>query len=136
MNVRNCRKCGKIFNYVIGAFICPECKDKQEEDFQRVKEYVRENRGATINQVADECDVDKSQIHQWLREERLELTEGSGITLSCEVCGASINTGRFCNKCRRDLTNDLVKAASAGIQQESTAVKATRERDKMRFLSK
>ena len=44
MNVRNCMKCGKIFNYAIGRPICPACKDKMDEKFRIVKEYIRQFR--------------------------------------------------------------------------------------------
>lgn len=137
MNVRNCRKCGRIFNYVVGPHLCPVCREAMEADFQRVKEYIRENRGATISQVSEECNVEVSQIHQWLKEERLELTEGSGITLQCETCGAAIMSGRYCDKCRRELTmglNSVVKSAQrAGASDNG---KAARDGDKMRYLNK
>ena len=44
MNVRNCRKCGKIFNYVSGLPICPACRDEAEKKFQVVKKFIREIR--------------------------------------------------------------------------------------------
>lgn len=59
-----------------------------EAKFQEVKEYIRANPGVGIQDVAENCDVEPSQIQQWLREERLELTEGSAIYLQCEKCGA------------------------------------------------
>ena len=110
MNVRNCRKCGRIFNYVMGPHICPGCREALEADFQRVKEFVREHPGATITLVSEECEVDISQIHQWLREERLELTDGAGIILQCETCGAVIRCGRYCEQCKRNLTMGLKEA--------------------------
>lgn len=135
MNVRNCRKCGRIFNYVVGPFICPSCRDSLEQDFQRVKTYVREHHGATINEVAEICEVEVSQIHQWLREERLELAEGSGIVLNCEICGAPIMSGRYCDKCRRDLTMGLKDVVRASKKEEPEIRKAIRDGDKMRFLN-
>jgi flagellar operon protein (TIGR03826 family) len=136
MNVRNCRKCGRIFNYVTGPHICPACREKQEQDFQRVKEYIRENKGATVTQVSEECEVDVAQIHQWLREERLELSEGSGIVLQCESCGAPISSGRYCDKCRHDLSkglSDSVKPIKAAAPVQDSAKK---DSDRMRFLNK
>lgn len=88
MNIRNCRMCGHIFNYVAGPILCPHCREKMEAKFQEVKEYIRANPGVGIQDVAENCDVEPSQIQQWLREERLELTEGSAIYLQCEKCGA------------------------------------------------
>lgn len=37
MNVRNCKKCGRMFNYVMGQVICPRCKEDQEAKFLEVK---------------------------------------------------------------------------------------------------
>ena len=89
MNARNCRKCGKLFNYVSGPPICMACREALEEKFQEVKKYIEDHRTATIPQVSEECDVSTNQIQQWLREERLQLGEGSGITLFCEKCNRS-----------------------------------------------
>lgn len=135
MNVRNCRKCGKIFNYVAGPHICPSCREAQEADFQRVKAYIRENPNATISQVAEDCEVEISQIHQWLREERLSLTEGSGIVLQCESCGAPITCGKYCDACRHKLSTGLSNAVRPQ-QVEPEPEKRKRDSDKMRFLNK
>ena len=56
MNVRNCRKCGKLFNYVAGPFTCPQCREALEEKFKEVKEYISKNPGVGIHEVSRECD--------------------------------------------------------------------------------
>lgn len=135
MNVRNCRSCGRIFNYVAGMAICPACREKMEQKFQEVKDYIRENKGVGITEVAEACDVDAGQIRQWLREERLEITEDSAIMLACESCGAPIRSGRFCEKCTFNMTkglNDVLKANKA--QKEVRVPKNDGEGPKMRFL--
>ena len=81
MDVRNCMMGGRLFNYMGGTPICEACKGKMENDFQRVKEYIRENPGATIQQIAEDNDVTTHQIKQWVRDERLELTPDSPIQL-------------------------------------------------------
>ena len=84
MNVRNCRKCGKIFNYVSGPPICMQCREALEAKFQEVKKYIQEHAHASIPEVSEACDVSTNQIQQWLRDERMELCEGYGLTLQCE----------------------------------------------------
>ena len=74
MNVRACKGCKRLFNYVMGQSYCPACKEKLEEKFQEVKKYIQENPGVHIQDVAEACNVETSQIRQWLREDRLELT--------------------------------------------------------------
>lgn len=135
MNVRNCRKCGKIFNYVSGPPICMQCRDAMEQKFQEVKKYIQDNRLATIPQVAEECDVSTSQIQQWLREERLELAEGSGIVLYCENCDAPIRCGRFCDKCKSTMAHKLNDSIKVPEKPKPQKKKDTKENPKMRFLN-
>ena len=112
-DVRNCRKCGKIFNYIGGMPICPACKDKEEEDFQRIKKYLYENPGASLTQVSTELDVSVETIKRFLREGRLEIANEEGnLLLECENCGRSIKSGRFCPDCERTLASSFKSAAS------------------------
>ena len=137
MNVRNCRKCGRVFNYIIGQTLCLACRDELESKFKEVKEYVQKNRGCTVNDVAEACEVETSQIKQWIREERLEFTEDSMIGLACEICGASIRTGRYCEKCKAQTLNGLnnvVRQAQASKQQQQPAQTNPKDNPRMRFL--
>ena len=131
MEVKNCRQCKRLFNYIGGQRLCPECKEKLEEKFQEVKKYIEENKNATVSMVSEELGVSTQQITQWIREERLIFAEGSPVTIGCESCGAPIRTGRFCEKCKSSMANQLnsiYKTNSPG------AVKDKRDRAKMRFL--
>lgn len=134
MNVRNCRNCGSIFNYVSGAVICPVCREKLEKKFQEVKDYVRENKGAGIQEVAEACEVETGQIRQWLREGRLELSADSAVFLNCESCGKPIRSGRFCEKCTVEMTKgfrDVLRDKKPAVQKP---VKKEEDGAKMRFL--
>ena len=121
MNARNCRKCGKLFNYVSGPPICMACREALEEKFHEVKSYIQDHRNATIPEVSEECDVSTNQIQQWLREERLQLGEGSGITLFCETCKNSM----------ADRLNSSIHKPEAPKPQPK---KDSRDNPKMRFL--
>ena len=135
MDVRNCMMCGRLFNYMGGTPICEACKGKMENDFQRVKEYIRENPGATIQQIAKDNDVTTHQIKQWVRDERLELTPDSPIQLFCESCGTNIRTGRFCEACKMKFANGLTDAFRdpKPAPQPETKRKLGKD-DKMRFI--
>lgn len=135
MNVRNCRTCGRIFNYVAGPITCQACREKMEEKFQEVKEYIREHPGVGIPQVAEACDVDSAQIRQWLQDDRLELTEDSPIRLACESCGEQIRSGKYCEKCKNNMTrgfNDILGAKKP--KQPEPKKKDDKENPRMRFL--
>lgn len=132
MEVRNCKGCGRLFNYMQGPPLCPACIRDLENKFQEVKDYLRENPKAQMNQIAEDNEVSIKQIKQWVREERLTFTEESQITLDCENCGAPILTGRFCDKCRAALQNEFSGAINRPARIEPQ--KKTREKDRMRFL--
>lgn len=137
MNVRNCRKCGRIFNYVVGPILCPRCVEEQEKVFQVVKEYVIEHHGADIAEVSRECNVEPSQIRQWIREERLQFADDSPIRIPCEGCGAMIRSGRYCDKCKAAMTNGFREAMGVNKQPAAPTRQPSRnisERDRMRYL--
>lgn len=134
MNARNCRKCGKLFNYVAGPPICMACREALEVKFQEVKEYIREHNHATIPQVAEACDVSQNQIQQWLKDERLEVAEGSGIALLCENCGEPITSGRFCAKCKSNMADRLNESIRKPEAPKPQPKKDTKDNPKMRFL--
>lgn len=92
MEVRNCRGCGKLYNYIGGPYrnLCPNCIEKIEEKYLEVKEYIQDHHNATMTEVAEECDVSTRQIEQWIRDERLVIADDSPIGITCERCGASI----------------------------------------------
>ncbi len=136
MNVRNCRKCGKVFNYIVGPNICPACREDMEKVFQDVKKYIYDHPGATVPEVAEACDVESRQIYQWLREERLQFKDANSISLPCESCGTPIAFGKYCEKCKRELTNGLNNAF--GMNKPSAPAQKDNSRrsteNKMRFL--
>lgn len=136
MNVRNCRSCGRLFNYVTGAAICPICREEKEKKFQEVKKYIQDHKMASVVEVSQECEVEVNQIHQWVREERLQFAEDSPIRVSCEKCGAMIRAGVYCEKCKIEMTNTLNSAYKKETPVSEPAKKKVTERDRMRFLDR
>ena len=63
-----------------------------------VKKYVREHPDVDVKELSEEMDVSVRQINRWVREERLVFSDDSPVGLPCESCGATIKTGRFCDK--------------------------------------
>ncbi len=106
MNLKNCSRCGKIYNYD-GFKICYNCRKSDEKDFKIIKEYLHEYPGANISEVSEGTGVDSKKIIEFLRDGRLEIAEGGNLILECEKCGASIRTGRFCDKCANSIQREL-----------------------------
>lgn len=135
MNLKNCRKCGKMFSYAFGPVICQECLSEQEEVFQKAKKYVQDNPGCDIQELAENVEVEAQQIRQWIREERLQFAEDSPIRIACEGCGAMIRSGRYCEACKKDMSSGLQSAFGLNKPAPMPEVKK-RESDgnRMRFL--
>ncbi len=136
MDVRNCRRCGRLFNYAMGPIICPQCREALEVKFQEVKKYISEHKGCGIAEVSEECDVTPQQIRQWLREERLEFSADSPTGLECENCGAIIRSGRFCEKCKAGMVNHLQTAYKKEPEPKPEKKKEKDEKAGMRYLDR
>lgn len=130
MEVRNCKSCGKMFNY-IGSSTCPSCERELENKFQEVRKYVKEHKEASITEVSEEMEVSVHQIKRWVRQERLAFSDASQVGLSCENCGTMIKTGRFCDNCKAKMASDLSSTIKKGTKAEPVKQK---ESARMRFL--
>lgn len=136
MDIKNCKGCNRLFQYIGGPVLCPACRDALEDKFAVVKEYIYEHPGASITQVSEATDVTPKQIKQWIREDRLILSEASADGITCERCGTPICSGRFCEKCKGKIANELgasVKRSPAPAP--AVEKKAEKTGNKMRFLS-
>lgn len=137
MEVRNCRQCGRLFNYIGGSYsyLCPNCVKKLEEKFHEVKEYIEDNKNATMVEIAEACDVSTKQLEKWVREERLCFSPESSIGIECEICGTTIKSGRYCEQCKGKIANDLGGMYKKPEKQPEVK-KDNRTSAKMRYLDK
>lgn len=132
MEVRTCNGCRRLFNYLAGEFLCPECKKRQEIKFQEVKEYIEEHENVTMKQVSEDCKVKMSQIENWIREERLHVADAEKAYFYCENCGKVVRSGRYCSMCKRLLLNELGDAL--GMNKVQIREKERKDTPKMRFV--
>lgn len=137
MDVRNCRTCGKLFNYIGGQYrhLCPACAEALEDKFVEVKNYIEDNKDAQLTVISQECDVSVRQIEQWVREERLTFSDDSPIGIACEGCGATIKSGRLCDNCRTALASQFSNVYHKEKPKPSMeAKKSEYDKARMRFL--
>lgn len=136
-DVRNCRRCGKIFNYIGGQPICQVCREQDEEDFKRVKEFLYKNPGASLSEVSAALEISVEKIKQYLKDGRLEIINNEGnMVLECEMCGKAIKTGRFCDDCSKGLSRDFASTAKDISSGLSAAEENKKKAIGMRYLSK
>lgn len=128
MNVRNCKECGKIFQYDGISKLCYQCRREDDENYKKVREYLYEHPRAALVTVSEETEVSEDSILRYLREGRLEIVGDSpGLVLDCERCGKSIRTGRYCNEC----ANEIDKGMKSGFEKLSKDRIKKSSKDKM-----
>jgi flagellar operon protein (TIGR03826 family) len=136
-DVRNCRRCGKIFTYMGGTPFCQACRQADEEDFKKVKDYLYKNPGANLTQVSVELDISVEKIRRFLKDGRLEIMSDEGnMFLECENCGKAIKSGRFCDECERDLAAGFKSTADQMKTDLEHSSELAKKAVGMRYLNK
>lgn len=110
MQLRNCPRCGKLF-VAGGNYVCHECIERDEEDFDKVRKYIFENPNAHVAEVSEATEVSENKIMGYLRDGRL-IGDRLQPMINCVSCGALIKTGSLCESCADKLAkeiNDKVK---------------------------
>lgn len=124
MEVRVCKNCRRLFNYIYGPTLCQDCIKlvkappgvpvterkkislkplilEEEEKLEQVKEYIIANPKATISKISEVTEVSAAKLFEWIREERLEFSDDSEYAwFECAKCGTKIKSGVYCNRCK------------------------------------
>ena len=108
MALTNCSQCGSLFHSHSGGRRCPECLQAEEDEFQKVLEYLREPGSHTVPAIADATGVSPQLITRWLRQQRVhaELLPGE---LQCRRCRTPVEGGSFCDECRLALAREVAE---------------------------
>lgn len=110
-----CSKCdGRLFLAGNGEYECKSCGNIEYDDFGKVKKYLEENPSASAIVVEAAIGVPRELIDAFLRRGRLEMPEGMPEPITCERCGCTIRSGRFCSSCIRQLAGGMQGAFSSG----------------------
>ncbi len=115
-NLVYCPRCNKLFAKHFRE-VCNQCHQELEKDYERCIEYLRKNKGLTIQQLSEDTEISIKQITRWIREGRISLMDAPNLTYPCEVCGTLIRESNMCDACRgrlqRDVKNAQTKTSSA-----------------------
>ena len=103
MGLANCPECGKLY-VENAARVCPDCYRKQEEDAERVVEYLRDVDKATLEEIHEATGVKHKIILRLIRSGRII---GKSISYPCESCGTPIAEGRLCDACSKNILDQI-----------------------------
>ena len=121
MNLGNCPRCGRLYALNFRD-VCSNCIKEMEQEYQICVEYLRENKGANIQQLSDATEVSIKTITKFIREGRISIENAPNMMYPCEVCGMLIREGHMCDSCRTRLTKDLAGAAREVGQKDNNQV--------------
>lgn len=105
-NIIACRLCGKIMPR-LARDICPECFEKEEALFHKVKTILQENPSAQVADVAKFAGCTAEQVETIVRSGRLERAGIKHVAHSCQLCSEIIYDGVLCANCKRILKEQL-----------------------------
>lgn len=121
----NCTWCGKVY-VAHQPGLCPECREAEDADFERIRAYLAEQPAAGVEEVAAATGVAPARILRFLRTGRLRLAQKSD-SLTCRLCGEPIETGQVCPRCALRIRRDLAPKPPDGARMH-TADRVRRQR--------
>jgi hypothetical protein len=117
----------------IASPVCPRCEKVDEENFNKVREYIKDDPLCNINELSEATEVPVKRILQFLREGRLEVTKGLSGELNCVKCGTVIEKGNFCDACTVKLNKEIreVYTPVQTLRKPVPKKESTREKQRM-----
>ena len=107
MDVKSCKKCGRLFNSILDYQLCDSCKRFMESSLQRTEYLLKANPSLSVEQLAEEAGVEISTIHEWIENGSLILPDNSSVIATCKNCGARISSGQYCDSCKQQIRSGL-----------------------------
>lgn len=102
----HCEMCdGNLTTIQEGIYKCIQCGYLNYSYFQKIRNCLAENGALTSIDISEKTGIDRKVAEYFLLEEQLEIPRWSDIMLACRICGEPINTGRYCDKCKRSLSS-------------------------------
>jgi predicted amidophosphoribosyltransferase len=108
-----CERCGKAFvRRTSSERVCPECKIKDDEDLEIIKDFLIINPNSTIDIIEKNTNVSKKTILRLLEEGDLE-SENFSSGKRCVICGKPIDRGIYCDDCAKKVQEDLKRVSGS-----------------------
>ncbi len=104
MKIVKCPRCKKEFEFTdltdITSPLCGECRQKEQEEYEAIRNFLSKRPGASLLEVAKEVGVSETKLLKYLKQGSITTTRG-GIH-GCHGCGKLIEVGKFCDSCMMD----------------------------------
>ncbi len=102
MEFKICENCNMIFQYKgQGDILCPACIQKDDEDCEKIKNFLIENPNAKQSEISKATGVSLKSIDKLLKSNRIMIKGVNADILTCKMCGLQITSGKYCADCKR-----------------------------------
>ena len=104
MALKNCIRCGQLMMDL--GRVCAACRQKEEDEYKLVVDYLHENPGCTISQISEATGVRETIIMGLIRKGRLVA---DSIEVHCGMCGRAISATKnlLCQECQSKMDRDV-----------------------------
>lgn len=110
MALANCVRCKKVFDKTTTP-ICGACLQKEEENYELVYQYLKENPNKSVTEISAATEVSEKLILKFFRDGRfVDVVSSDYKVLRCEKCGVDIESGIYCASCKMTMGKDINKA--------------------------
>jgi hypothetical protein len=111
------------------------CIQKEEDVFEVVRKYVRDNPGQGIAEISEATGVPTKKIFGYIRDERLKIADA---VISCRRCGKGVESGHLCPPCLREFGGlaDAFAAHAAPEEPEKELQVPERQTHKMHIKAR
>lgn len=101
MTIENCKRCGTLYQKTLKS-ICTKCIQQEEEDYKKVRLYLKRHKMVEMTTVSEETGVDLGYIYEFLQQGRIVLDSATTSNYPCSNCDAPIQTGALCATCEAE----------------------------------
>ncbi len=99
---RKCMSCGGRMLYSpMGDFICSVCGRKEQDDYDKVWDYINEYGPSSVYVIHIATGVPEDVIVEMINQGRIGSAETVEGLHKCERCGSEIKSGRLCLTCMK-----------------------------------
>ena len=121
--MKNCSSCGKVFVSINNSRICVDCREKEERWEKEIVEFVRDHPKSRIPEIVEATGVQEPVVRRMIREGRF-LSSGVELFYPCEKCGSPIQKGQYCEKCQKEMREELTAAVA---KKSASGMRTTNE---------
>lgn len=118
--LKNCPECGALFVSGIKK-LCDECSKKDEEDYNKIFKFLRQNPCSKIVEVSEGTGVPRKKIMKFIEEGRISLATivlDEKEKICCKMCGKEIKSGKLCNVCAEEFKKKLEGTKKVSSQEK------------------